>query len=415
VRILVYPHSLAIGGSQINAIDLAAGVAAAGHEVIVYGIAGPLEDYIRQRGLRFEPARRLRYRPAPSRIAQIAAIARRERIDLIHAYEWPPCLDSYFGAGLALGIPVLCTVLGMVVMPYVPASVPLIMGTAALGDEARAVQESDVWVLEPPIDTVNDQPGVDGAPFRRAHDVGDSDLLVSTVSRLALDLKLDALVRAIDAADMLAGRFPLKLVVVGGGEAQQALQRRADYVNQRWNRPVVVLAGPLLDPRSAYAASDVVVGMGSSAMRAMAIGKPVVVQGEQAFSQLFEPRTADYFLRHGFYGLGDGEPGSARLSAQLEALLVSRDLRLRLGEFGRRTIVERFSLGRAVKLQLDIYASVIASPGRRRPTHALRSAVRALALEISNHSPLVKKVDRRRQRDLLLRAGEGPWPRPNRG
>jgi hypothetical protein len=103
LRVLVYPHELTIGGSQINAIDLAAGVAAAGHDVIIYGIPGPLVDYIEERGLRFLPARRLKYRPAPSRIAQLATIALREKVDLIHAYEWPPCLDAYYGAGLLLG------------------------------------------------------------------------------------------------------------------------------------------------------------------------------------------------------------------------------------------------------------------------------------------------------------------------
>ena len=39
VRLLVAPHDLEIGGSQINAIDLAAGAAEAGHDVIVYGQA----------------------------------------------------------------------------------------------------------------------------------------------------------------------------------------------------------------------------------------------------------------------------------------------------------------------------------------------------------------------------------------
>lgn len=56
MRLLVCPHDLAIGGSQINAIDLAAGAASAGHDVIVYGIPGPLTGYIAEKGLRFIPA-----------------------------------------------------------------------------------------------------------------------------------------------------------------------------------------------------------------------------------------------------------------------------------------------------------------------------------------------------------------------
>ena len=44
MKVLVYPHDLQIGGSQINAIDLAAEVAEHGHEAVVYAIDGPLRD-----------------------------------------------------------------------------------------------------------------------------------------------------------------------------------------------------------------------------------------------------------------------------------------------------------------------------------------------------------------------------------
>jgi L-malate glycosyltransferase len=412
VRILVYPHDFAIGGSQINAIDLAAGVAAAGHEVIVYGIPGPLVSYVRHRGLRFIPARRLRYRPAPSRIVQLAAIARKERLDLIHAYEWPPCLDSYFGAGLLMRVPVLSTVLGMTVSPYIPASVPLVMGTADLGAEASKARGNHVWVLEPPIDIANDHPGIDGSDFRKLHAIKEGELLIVSVSRLAVDLKLDALVRAIDAANLLAQRYPVRLVIVGGGAAHDALIARAAIVNRRWGREIVTLPGPELDPRAAYAAADVVVGMGSSALRAMAIGRPVIVQGENAFSELLEPATLPIFLRQGFYGLGDDASGSVRLADQIGALFSDAGRRSALGRFGRRVIAERFSLERAVRLQLEIYEQVRYKPPPLRIADALQAARRALALEIQNHDPQRKRIRRRRDGHLIAAARCGPWPPP---
>jgi glycosyltransferase involved in cell wall biosynthesis len=410
MRLLVYPHDLSIGGSQINAIDLAAGIADAGHDVVVYGIPGPLVEYIEQRGLRFLPAHRLKYRPAPSRIAQLAIIARRERLDLIHAYEWPPCLDAYFGAGLILGLPVLCTVLGMTVMPYVPTSVPLIMGTADLGDEARRVQRGNVWVLEPPIDVTRDHPGVDGSAFRRAHDVANDELLVVSVSRLAVDLKLDALVRTIDAVDLLAGQYPLRLVLVGDGPAREALLSRAMAVNLRWAREVVTLPGADLDPRPAYAAADVVVGMGSSALRALAIGRPLVVQGEEAFSEVFEPATLGLFLRQGFFGMADGVPGANRLADQLDGLLADPRRREELGRFGRQVVAERFSLERAVRVQLDIYQQLLCNPPRRRIPDALRAAGRAFMLEVENHDPRRKSERFTREQELLVAASGGSWP-----
>jgi L-malate glycosyltransferase len=404
MRLLVAPHDLEIGGSQINAIDLAAGAAEAGHDVLVYGRPGPLVDHIKARGLEFVPARPLQYRPAPSRIVQLAALARRHRLDIIHAYEWPPCLDAYYGAHLGLRVPLVCTVLSMSVSPLVPRSIPLIMGTEALGDEARRSHRAPVWVLEPPIDVEGDHPGIDGATFRRDRGIPEEAMLVVTVSRLAIDLKLDALVQAVDAVDVLAGRHPVRLAIVGGGPAEAALRARAAEINRRRGREVVSFLGAMSDPRAAYAAADVVVGMGSSALRALSIGRPVVVQGEAGFSKPFEPETVPYFLRHGFWGRADDGWTVQRLADQLEPMLTSPRRRADLGAFGRRTVEERFSLPRAVGLQLEIYDQVLARARRPSPADAATAARRAVQVELENHDPRRKRARLRAEQSLLSAA-----------
>ncbi len=394
MKVLVYPNDIAIlGGSQINAIDLAAAVAYGGHEVIVFGIEGVLVDYIEQKGLRFVPARRLRYRPAPSRIAQLWSLTRREQIDVVHTYEWPPCLDAYFGSHLSGGVPLVSTVLTMGVTPMVPDSIPLIMGTEELAARAREYR-TGVSVLEPPIDTDADHPAIDGRAFRHRHGIDDGDVLIVTVSRLSVELKLDALVAAVDAAEMLARRHPVRLVMVGDGDARPQLEARALDINRRLGRTVVTLVGSMTDPRPAYAAADVTVGMGSSAFRAAAIGKPVVVQGEQGFSLPLEPATVDTFLWQGFWGIGDGSGGGDTLATQLEPLVTDSDRRHRLGAYGHRLVRERFSLERARDHLVEAYtAAIAASAGRKRPwREAATMAGRAMALEIEQHRPSVKRA-----------------------
>lgn len=417
MRLLVAPHELSISGSPTIAVDLAAGAAAAGHEVAVYGIPGPLVDRIEDLGLEFIAARPLRYRPGPSRIAQLASLARSRRLDLIHAYEWPPCLDAYFGAHLLRGVPVVCTVMGMSVPTLVPTSVPLIMGTEALGEAAGATHDAPIWALEPPIDADADHPGIDGTQFRREHGVAGESLLAVTVSRLAVDFKLDALVRCIDAIDELAGTLPVQLLVVGGGDAEDVLRVRGAAVNLRRGREVVRFTGPLSDPRAAYAAADVVLGMGSSALRAMSIGRPVIVQGESGFSEIVEPGTAPYFLRHGFWGHGGDEPTPQRLTEQLHRLMSDRARRDELGAFGRSMVEERFSLRRSIERQLRIYDEVLARPQRRRVKDAVVAAERSLLLELHNHDPRRKRI-RRQDEERLLGAArrlqvdvEDPLPR----
>lgn len=402
MKVVVYPHELAIGGAPINAIDLGWALSRRGHEVLVYGVPGPLVDRVERRGLRFIAARRLRYRPAPSRMAQLARLVRAERVDIVHAYEWPPCLDAYLGTHTLLGTPLACTVLSMTVSPLVPPSVPLLVGTEQIAAEARRVWGAPVGVLEPPVDVDEDRPGAtDPARWRRDQGLGPDELVVGLVSRLACDLKLDALIDAVAAMEHLAPRFRVRLMVAGGGAAEAELHRRAAIVNARVGREVVRLLGSIQDPRPVYEAADVMLGMGSSALRAMAFGKPLVVQGERGFSQLLDAGSWPTFAWTGFFGVGSGA-NPVRLAAQIAALLESPAERRTLGDYGRQLVVERFALSPAAERAEAFLQQVV--DGARRPWagDVVRAATRAVENEFRQHMP--------RQRTRRLPAPEHDLP-----
>jgi glycosyltransferase involved in cell wall biosynthesis len=331
-------------------------------------------------------------------------VARSRRLDVIHGYEWPPCLDAYFGAHAVLGVPIVCTVLSMEVSPLVPDSIPLIMGTERLGAEARE-NRGDVRVLEPPIDVDADHPGIDGLGFRAEHGVAADDLLIVTVSRLSIELKLDALVDV--TVGVLAATLAVRLIVVGDGDARSHLEKRAAAVNERYGRLVVSLVGSMSDPRPAYAAADIVVGMGSSALRAMAIGKPLIVQGEGGFSLPFTPENLPTFLWQGFWGEGDGASGSSMLAEQLEPLVTDAGRRTELGNYGREVVVDRFSLRRAADIMEGIYGDVTAG-GSQRPSIAEMTLIagRAASREVDQHRPSTKRQRVSHDRGRLAAAAE---------
>jgi hypothetical protein len=112
-----------------------------------------------------------------------------------------------------------------------------------------------------------------------------------------------------------------------------------------------------------YAMADIVLGMGSSALRGMAFAKPLVVQGEQAFWQLLTPESLPKFLDEGWYSRGDGVDGPGKLAAILGPLSRDPERRASLGALGRSVVTERFSLAAAGRKQAEIYAGMLA--GRR--------------------------------------------------
>jgi glycosyltransferase involved in cell wall biosynthesis len=265
-------------------------------------------------------------------------------------------------------VPAVATIMSMSVERFVPYDMPVIVGTEQIADHETRRGRRGVTVIEPPVDVTLHAPGaVDTGEFRRTYELDPDALTVVGVSRLAATLKLEGLLAAIDATPDLAAATPMQLVVVGDGPSRRQVAERAAQANARAGRRVVILTGELTDPRPAYAAADVCFGMGGSALRAMAFGHPLVVQGEHGFWALLTPRTVEQFLWTGWYGVGTGpEHGQAAFSAIMRDLLVDPEQRERLGQHARRLVEQRFSLRSAGERQLAHYEQAIATPIRRR-------------------------------------------------
>lgn len=377
---LVFGHWLEVGGTQVNAIELAAALRDRhGHEVTYFATPGPMLDLVREHGLRFLPAPAASVHPSPARMAELARVLRRERFDVVHAWDWWQCLDAYFGVHLTRRVPLAVTDMSMFLQRVLPKAVPTTFGTPELVDQARASGRRDVELLLPPVDVRKNAPGaVDPKPFRRQHAIADHEILLVSVSRLSTSMKAESLRRTIDVVRTLGRELPLRLVIVGEGTGRPELEALAARAERELGRPAVALAGAMLDPRPAYAAADVVVGMGGSSLRAMAFAKPVVIVGERGFSRPFGPETAEWFHYRGMYGLGDGSPDNSRLAADIRGLAGHPDRLPALGEFSRRFVVEHHSLD-AVGASLDRFLRH-AAEGMPRLGAAAADALRTAAV-----------------------------------
>ncbi|MGY1739551.1 MULTISPECIES: glycosyltransferase family 4 protein [unclassified Blastococcus] len=362
MRVLVYPHDMELGGSSINAVDLAASVREHGHEPVLVARPGPLAERVASYGLPLVTVHvPVRPRPWPGAIRAIREVSSAYRVDLVHTYEFWPSVEGFLAVGGLGSTPVLGTIMTMGLDPYVPRSIPLTLGYGDLYDEAAARQRSPVHLVEPPVDTAADHPGIDTTELVLEHRLAPGVLTVVIVSRVAQHMKREGIERTVDAVERLGAELPVQLLVVGDGSALPELRARGAEVDRRLGRRAVVFTGALADPRPAYQVADVVVGMGSSALRAMAFAKPVVVVGVQGFSATVEPAAMPTFERTGFYGVGTGRvaPAEDPLAAQLGALLSDADRRRELGEYGRRVVLDRFSLP-ATAAKLDrIYRRVV--------------------------------------------------------
>jgi glycosyltransferase involved in cell wall biosynthesis len=369
MNVLVTLNSLILGGCQINALDLALAAEDHGVRSVVVGFResmppdGPsMLDVARDRGTK------LLVLDAPMRTSSAApalsTVAERYDVDLVHGYGGWDLRPVFLGPARWGRRPLVQTVYEM----YVPSGVyphsPLVVGTGYLLDEQRVSHRGLVELISPPVDLSSDSPSHDPQPFVSEHCSAPGNLRIVIVSRLSSDMKETGIRQTIEAMARL-DRPDVDLFIVGNGDAEERLYVAGRAMNERLGRRAVTFCGAMYDPRSAYAAADVVIGMGSSAARALAFGKPLIVCGENGWFRTFTRQSAGMLFRNSFWS-DESEPDAvASLSQQLRTLADSAPLRADLATFGRKFAESAFGLTTMTERMVDLYQRALAHHRRR--------------------------------------------------
>jgi glycosyltransferase involved in cell wall biosynthesis len=387
---MVCPHELVTGGSQLIAIAFAERLRERGHEVEVYAPPGPLRGVVEGSGLKYRAAPE-GGKAGPRAVLSMARAVGRFAPDIVHAFESGPAVSSA-GASLFRPHKSVVTMLSMDVPDFLPRNMPLLVGTAALAEQARG-SRGDVHLMEPPIDLERDEPA-DAGPARDALGVPLDAFVISVVGRLSAEhQKARGVAAAIDemAADPDLPRTVL--LVAGDGDERDVVREAADRAGEASERLDIRLLGNVVDPRPVYDAADVVFGMGSSALRGMAHRKPVIVQGGDGFWKLVSPHNAPAFLADGFFGRGATGESFVRILAGLR----EERRRAQLGAFGQALVHERYALSAAVDRLERIYMSEMDRPRPRASSMwaTWSSMLRYLRYRVALAAPTLRRVYRR--------------------
>lgn len=209
--------------------------------------------------------------------------------------------------------------------------------------------------------------GIDAEQYRRTLPLAEAKArlgvpagrhVVGTVGRLSPEKGFDLLIQAVDR--ILKQGKDMELLIVGAGDERASLQRLIETLGQQAR---IRLLGYREDTAALYQAMDVFVssslreGLPNVLLEAMALETPVLGTRIAGIPQLIEEGNNGVLV----------EPGSVDgLTRGLLTLLGSEELRLRLGQAGRRTIETRFSFRHRMDQVRCLYDGLLVGRRGRR-------------------------------------------------
>lgn len=385
----VITQSTPFGGAQRNTLLSVAGLTRSGWDVdLVCGAGGPLIPEARAAGVRVHVLGDLVRPVRPARdvraLLGLVRLFRAGRHALVHTHSTKAGLLGRLAARAA-GVPaVLHTVHGY---PFemtgakarVYSRLEAIVSRCTdrvicVGEALRA--EVAAHSMAPAAKCVTVYSGIDFRALRPTRspvamrerlDLAEAWPVIGSVGQL---IERKAYQHLIEAVARLVPRHPrLHLLVVGEGPWRPILEARIAALGLGGHVTLLGERGDVADVLQVldvYAMPSLWEGVGRALTEAMYMARPVVATAINGVTEL---------VRHEVTGLLVPPYDPPALAAAIQRLVTDRALAQRLGEEGRRLVVERMDADRMIAELEHLYATVLRAPSDRPgPAPAARPA-----------------------------------------
>lgn len=180
------------------------------------------------------------------------------------------------------------------------------------------------------------------------------------VSRMDTDRSLAAH-KLIEAAEDIQKIIPnLEIVIVGGGNDYEAIKSKADAVNQKLGKNLIITTGSRTDINKFTSSGDIFIGVSRAALEAMACEKPCIVAGNEGYIGIFDNDKLSAAIDTNFCCRGFGETTADVLKKDVINLLTSSTEELqRLGSYAKETVETYYSIDTMADDAIKMYLSVI--------------------------------------------------------
>lgn len=359
--------SLALGGQERVAYDLAVSQHRAGWNVVVISLApppdGPLAAELQRAGVRVQRVARGRDGIDPMLVARLSRWLRKHRIDLVHTHNRMALIYGAPAARLA-GAAVVHTkhgynprrgtrlLAGNLSGKLVAAFVAVSDETAAVARERKEIAEARLHVIANGIELGQFHANPEARIRIRAElGIEPDACVIGSVGRVAKEKNHALLLRA--AAPLLNANT--HVVVVGDGPLMDALRDQANGISHVHLTGMRSDVPDVLNAFDIFAMSSDTEGMPLVVLEAMATGLPVVSTNVGGIPNVVEDSVTGFLVPAG---------DESALRDRLKRLVDDREMRRGFGKRAEQVATERYAATRMQREYLELYDRVLVD---RRP------------------------------------------------
>ena len=353
-------------GAETHIFELAKGLHSKGNNVIVMSAGGKYAEALEECGIKhiYAPLKNKRPQNLFKSYKAIKKIIKDEKINIVHAHARIP---AFIASKVCkkMNVPLVTTVHGIYKVT------PLLKLLTNWGEKTLAVSEDikkqvmDVYKIreeniQVTVNGINTEVFHNGnnEQIRKEFNLSKEKFTIIHVSRLD-NMSSNVAKMLIESSKELNEKIKdgVQIIIVGSGEKEEELKLLAKSYDN------VIMTGIRTDVSELLKESDLFVGVSRAALEAMSTELPVILAGNKDYGQgyigIFDETKTDIAINTNFCCRECSDVDKEQLTKDIiKVYNMSKEDKEQLGRYGRKIVVENYSIEKMVSDAEKMYEEV---------------------------------------------------------
>ena len=365
MKILFVTSRMGIGGAETHIVGVASELAKGGHKIFIASSGGELCKMLDDKTGHFTlPLDKKNPISVLRSLFSLHSIIKNEKFDIIHAHSRIPA----FLCGLLIRF----TPFRLVTTAHLDFKCGILGKLSTWGEKTLAVSQDikDYLIKEYKIFPDNISVTVNGIDTKyfspRKENKSEEGTEIVHISRFDRDRSMVAFM-LVEAVVKLREIYNVSLTLVGDGEDMRRLSYAVNEANKKIGNNSIHLYGAKSEILPFLERADIFVGVSRAALEAMSCGIPTILAGNQGYLGIYDKTLKKKAAATNFCCRGEKLPTVESLIKSIESLIKATEKeRGVLGEQGRDTVLEDYTISKTAKDYLDLYTSLSPIPNEKK-------------------------------------------------